>query len=310
MTADYPTPARRPGQGRGRRHEGHQQDLTSGGRRAALGARGQINPRHTREARARRLQDIHGREVHRLRGRRRAARQGLQEAPKGGADPPQRERDALRSDEQEGMVTEGFWESVSEFLRREDPSKGPDDLREWAERQLDRLRCFEYANCWIMADAEIANMWRDFAPRGIAIKTTVGKFTHARQPVAGKLSIRSQKIEYANHWSELEERGFQHCGIPLNRLFLHAKRTEFSGQNEIRFCVAPPPKRYLRQPDGSAAADPGESEPWCPVAFETLDWIDEIVAASSVPPEEAESIRRRVEAKGLRFRQSEIPINA
>ena len=219
-------------------------------------------------------------------------------------------KELQRSDEQEGMVTEGFWESVSEFLRREDPSKGPDDLREWAERQLDRLRCFEYANCWIMADAEIANMWRDFAPRGIAIKTTVGKFTHARQPVAGKLSIRSQKIEYANHWSELEERGFQHCGIPLNRLFLHAKRTEFSGQNEIRFCVAPPPKRYLRQPDGSAAADPGESEPWCPVAFETLDWIDEIVAASSVPPEEAESIRRRVEAKGLRFRQSEIPINA
>src|ERR1700684_3266811 len=48
-------------------------------------------------------------------------------------------KELQRSDEQEGMVTEGFWESVSEFLRREDPSKGPDDLREWAERQLDRL---------------------------------------------------------------------------------------------------------------------------------------------------------------------------
>jgi hypothetical protein len=215
-------------------------------------------------------------------------------------------KELQESDEREGMVTDGFWESVLEFLHQEDPDKGPDKLREWAEEQLDRLRCFEYASCWIMADGESAKMWKDFAPGGIAIRTKVGAFAHAKQTGLDPPDITSQIIEYADHWSELEARGYRHCGVPLNRLFLHTKRKRFKDENEIRFRVHPVP-RYPVMPDGTrTSANPSECKPWFPVVFETLDWIEEIVAASSIPSGDAESIRQRVEQRGLNFRGSKI----
>ena len=55
------------------------------------------------EAPARRLQGIHGREVPRIRGRRRKARQGLQEAEEGGPDQPRREHPLRRPAQREGV---------------------------------------------------------------------------------------------------------------------------------------------------------------------------------------------------------------
>src|SRR5439155_18318116 len=123
-------------------------------------------------------------------------------------------KELQKSDEREGMVTEGFWESVLKFLHQENPDKGIDKLREWAEKQLDRLRCFEYASCWTMADAESAKMWEDFAPVGIAIKTRVGEFARAKQTGLNPPTTRSQIIEYADHWRELEARGYRQYGVP------------------------------------------------------------------------------------------------
>lgn|SRR6202035_5123679 len=215
-------------------------------------------------------------------------------------------KELRKSDEREAMVTEGFWESLLEFLRRIDPDEDADKLRAWAEEQLDRLSCFEYASCWIMADTENDKMWRDFAPEGIAIRTNVGEFAHAKQTGLNPQPIRSQIIEYADQWSELEARGYSHCGVPLNRLFLHTKRKRFADENEIRFRVHPVPTFPL-MPDGRrTSANPRDSKPWHPVTFETLDWIEEIVAASSLPSSDTESIRQRVEQKGLNFRRSEI----
>lgn len=185
------------------------------------------------------------------------------------------------------------------FLSEQNPEEEPGKLREMAETALDKIRCFEYASCWIMADDESAQMWQGFAERGIAIRTKVGAF--ANQP-----NIRSQVIEYADHWSELEKRGYRHNGVALNRLFLHTKRKKFAHENEIRFRVHPVPK-FPAGPDGRpTSADPSECKPWCPVVFETLDWIQEIVAASSICSVEAKSMQKRVEQKGLHFRQSTI----
>lgn len=81
-----------------------------------------------------------------------------------------------------------------------------------AEASLDKIRCFEYASCWIMADAESAQMWEGFAAQGIAIRTKVGAFANAKQTGLNPPDIGSQVIEYADHWSELEARAIVTTG--------------------------------------------------------------------------------------------------
>jgi hypothetical protein len=215
-------------------------------------------------------------------------------------------KELRKSDEQEGMVTEGFWESLLDFFHRIDPDEDSDKLRQWAEAQLDKLTCFEYASCWIMADTGKAKMWKNFAPGGIAIRTKVGELMGAKQAGSRPQTIRSQIIEYADHWSELEARGYSHCGVPLNRLFLHTKRNKFKDENEIRFRIQPV-ANFPIGPDGTPrSADPRDCPAWWPVRFETLNWIGEIIAAPSIPSKDAESIQRRVEQKGLSFSRSKI----
>ena len=215
-------------------------------------------------------------------------------------------KELRKSDEREGMVTDGFWESCLDFLHRVYPDEDPEVRRERAEVQLDKLSCFEYANCWIIADTEKAEMWRDFAPGGVAIRTKVGEFVHAKQAGSNPPIIRSQIIEYADHWSELEARGYTHCGVPLNRLFLHTKRERFKDQNEIRFRIHPAPTYPVGRDGNPMSANPRDCPAWWPVRFETLNWVGEILAARSIPSKDAESIQQRVERKGLRFRRSEI----
>jgi hypothetical protein len=215
-------------------------------------------------------------------------------------------KELQESDEREGMVPEGFWESMMKFLREQNPEEDAGKLREMGEAALDKIRCFEYASCWIMSDAESAQMWKDFAPRGIAIRTTVGRFTDAKKTAPNPPGIRSQIIEYADHWSELEARGYRHNGVSLNRLFLHTKRKKFAHENEIRFRVHPAPTFRKTQDGNLASANPSECKPWCPVVFQTLDWIEEIVAASSISLQDAESMRQCVEQKGLTFMRSRL----
>jgi hypothetical protein len=215
-------------------------------------------------------------------------------------------KELQKNDTREGMVTEGFWESVLEFYRGQDPCADLAELRKRAEESLNRLRCFEYASCWNMAKTENALMWKAYASRGVAIKTTVSKLTHAQQQSRiDKLSIRVQKIEYANHWRELEKRGYRHDGIALNRLFLHTKRRAFIGEKEVRFRIQPV-FPFKVNPDGSYSADPKECPPWFPLTFENLDWIEEVVAESSIPPWAVRTIRQLIGQHNLHFRQSGI----
>jgi hypothetical protein len=215
-------------------------------------------------------------------------------------------KELQKSDAREGMVTEGFWESVLEFYRRQDPCADIAELRQRAEESLNRLRCFEYASCWNMAKTENAFMWKAYAPRGVAIKTTIGKLRHAdQQSGKDKFNIRLQKIEYADHWQELEKRCYQHDGIALNRLSLHTKRRAFIGEHEVRFRIAPifP---FKLNPDGSYSADPKECPPWFPLTFENLNWIEEVVAESSIPPWAVKTIQQLTDQHRVRFRQSRI----
>jgi hypothetical protein len=211
-------------------------------------------------------------------------------------------------DEREGMVVPGFWESVIEYQRQQYPNTDISEFRTRAERSLDRMRCFEYANCWNMAKNESFLMWKAYAPKGIAIRTTVGKFKNAPQENTNdRLSIRLQKIVYADHWRELERRGYRHNGIPLNVLFLHTKRKSFSSEREVRFRIQPVFSfPYIRQPDGSSLQDASGCPPWFPVVFENLDWIDEVVGESSIPSQAASSIRRLTDQHNLKFRISDI----
>src|SRR5206468_11155989 len=119
--------------------------------------------------------------------------------------------------------------------------------------------------------------------------------------------IRLQKIVYADHWRELEKRGYRHNGIPLNKLFVHTKRKPFSGEREVRFRISPVfPYPYILQPNGSYMQDASACPAWFPVLFENLEWVEDVVAESSISSRAVTAIRRLIDQHNLKFRVSGI----
>jgi hypothetical protein len=193
----------------------------------------------------------------------------------------------------------GLLESVQSRFQA---GEGFKELQENAEGNLRSLRHFYYASCWNMSAGENALMWKAYAPSGVAIRTTVGKLLDAKV-TAPDARMGQSTIEYADHWSELEARGYHHDLIPLNWLFLHSKRKAFASEAEVRFHIQPPAKFGLRagQP---ISANPDDCPPWCPVTFETLGWIDQVVVAPSTTDWAAKPIGRLTKEKGLNFTRS------
>jgi hypothetical protein len=215
-------------------------------------------------------------------------------------------KELQNSDAREGMVPDGFWESMLDFYREQQPQADITEFRQRSETTLNKLRCFGYASCWSMSAGENALMWKAYAPQGIAVRTTVKKFRNAKQPAGNELSIRAHKMEYADHWSDLRKCGYWHTGIPLNRLFLHTKRRAFVSERAVRFSIAPA-FPFLMAPDGTAVPpDPNKCPPWFPVRFENLNWIEEVVAESSIPNWAVETIRKLADQQNIKFRGSEI----
>jgi hypothetical protein len=192
-------------------------------------------------------------------------------------------KDLEQLDAFEGRVIEGFWESMAEM-------KGcdPKDARLAAEIEenrvrLDTIRCLNYASCWIMAKAENALMWKAYAPGGVAVRTTIGKFKNAKQETEdarSRLSMQAQGIVYGDNWKEVSRR-FRHDGIILNRLFLHTKRRAFSAEREVRFSVWPYGFSQAFS-GGWAPPDPSKCASRFSVRFKNLNWIDEIVLERSI----------------------------
>lgn len=210
------------------------------------------------------------------------------------------------ADAREGMVVEGFWDSIQ---------SGDIGLKEEGEKNLELLLRFKYASCWNMSDHENALMWKAYAPGGVAVKTIVGKLMDAKiakvmntdlKGDGGEPKIEQLTIEYADNWKELEAKGYRNDGIPLNVLFLHSKRNAFRSEAEVRFCIGSP-ENFPVQPDGGyVSPNPDDRPHWCPVTFETLDWIDQVVTAPSTSDWAAKPIGRLAKEKGLSFAQSGI----
>jgi Protein of unknown function (DUF2971) len=217
-------------------------------------------------------------------------------------------------DAREGMVVPGFWRSVLEYMQAIRPY--PVDLgnsRRINEAILDRLRCLTYASCWNMAKHENNLMWKAYAPKGVAIRTTIEKFRNAPQQNQNEpLTIELQKIVYADNWRQLDQRGYRHSEKAQNMLFLHTKRRAFSSEREIRFRITPfgPDRGEIGWgPDHITVtfSYPLPACPeWFPVVFENLDWIEEVVAESSISSRAASTIRREVKQHNLKFRVSDL----
>jgi hypothetical protein len=215
------------------------------------------------------------------------------------------------NDAREGMTVLGFWDSI-ERQQNGDASS----LRDSAENNRERLLYFTYASCWNMAEYESALMWKGYAPGGIAVKTTVGdleatpiaRLMDENQTNLSRAKLRQLTIEYADNWNELEAKGYAHDGIPPNRLFLHLKRNAFKSEAEVRFEVMPaiPSGEYQRQPDGRYLGDVTRRPEWCPVVFEDLGWVRQIVAAPSTPKWAAAPLERLTKDKGISFTVSGI----
>lgn len=209
------------------------------------------------------------------------------------------------ADAREGMLPVGSSESVINLLRSEGEVADEGEMKRKFQEGLDRLCSFQYANCWNMAPNEDALMWTAYAPTGIAIKTTVGKLTNAELEGPNPPTIKSQVIEYADNWDELERRGYAHDGIVLAVLFSHTKRTAFSSEKEIRFSIQPTPK-FPKGPHGEMmSADHDACPEWYPVVFKNLTWVEEAVVAPSIRWAE-KSIRWVAEQKSIEVRPSDI----
>ena len=208
------------------------------------------------------------------------------------------------SDEREGMIPEGFYESML---------GGGEATKDVGEHNLELLRYYTYANCWHMSEHENALMWKAYAPGGIAIKTTVGGLLSAKivkvmdenisEPGSQKLEQRT--IEYADNWEELEAKGYQHGNIPLNRLFLQLKRNAFRAEAEVRFRIQPSAFPFTTAGKISFIK-PEDCKSWCPVVFENLQWVEKVVTAPAIPKWAADAIRQVVERSRLTFESSRI----
>ncbi len=215
-------------------------------------------------------------------------------------------------DAREGMVSDDFWRSIWEHLQARLPF--PADLgitTQMAEARLDRLRCLIYASCWNRGKHENNVMWKAYAPKGIAIRTTVGKFKNAPQASGNeRLTIELQKIVYADNWRDLEQRGYRHNEEPQNMLFLHTKRKAFSSEREIRFRISPFGRDRAEITwgrNGMVFSYPLPDCPeWFPVVFENLHWIEEVVADSSISSRAASMIRRQTNQHNLKFSVSDL----
>jgi len=215
-------------------------------------------------------------------------------------------------DAREGMVSDDFWRSIWEHLQARLPF--PADLgitTQMAEARLDRLRCLIYASCWNRGKHENNVMWKAYAPKGIAIRTTVGKFKNAPQASGNeRLTIELQKIVYADNWRDLEQRGYRHNEEPQNMLFLHTKRKAFSSEREIRFRISPFGRDRAEITwgrNGMVFSYPLPDCPeWFPVVFENLHWIEEVVAESSISSRAASMIRRQTNQHNLKFSVSDL----
>ena len=208
-------------------------------------------------------------------------------------------RELQKKDKQEGMIPSGFWESWETYMRRRiNDEELIASTRKTNEKHVNDLRCFDYASCWNMAKTENALMWMAYAPKGIAIKSTVNKLRRAKiDPESEVTSIGYDRIVYADDWHELSKHGLDHEGILLARLFLHTKRKAFDGENEVRFRIQLPV---------SVCSDAANCPPWFLVKFENLDWIERVVAESSIAPWAIETIRQLTDQHGLSFEQSGI----
>lgn len=213
-------------------------------------------------------------------------------------------KELVDSDTHEGQVPPGFLESWKKEIMKQNPDKA--GLRNWERKSLktfENLQLSLYASCWNRpgdnSSRESALMWKAYAPRGIAIKSEVGKLLAAKVrniPEMDGISLRCERIVYADHWNQLMKRGVRHGGIFMGRLFLHAKRKAFADENEVRFSFQLP-FRYW-----NARFRPS----WFGVCFEDLNWIDEVVAESSLAEWAVQIVEQLVRPHGLRFSRSRI----
>jgi hypothetical protein len=108
-------------------------------------------------------------------------------------------------DRQEGMIPDKFWESWEEWTRKQDPTEDIREARKTAERSLSRLRHFQYVSCWTAGKIESALMWMAYAPRGVAVRTTIGALKGAPLTNIDHCGpIQSKVMVYADNWPDLE----------------------------------------------------------------------------------------------------------
>lgn len=151
---------------------------------------------------------------------------------------------------------------------------------------------------------ENALIWMAYAPKGLAVRTTIERLCSAKMKnQEDVLGITPQPVIYSDDWSGLESQGFRHDGIMQNRLFLNRKRKLFASERELRLRIQPRPTCTTDEayrPPQNPEAWPG----WFEVEFESLDWIEEVVAEGSIASWSISTLTALIERHDLQFRQS------
>jgi len=105
-------------------------------------------------------------------------------------------------DKLEGTLTKCSRNNLSDFYRNQGCS--PENAKEDVKLYETHHEAF-YANCWHMNDVESYLMWKAYADRGYAIRTTFERVQDSFEPFAG--SITGGVVNYVNFENDITSLG-------------------------------------------------------------------------------------------------------
>lgn len=180
---------------------------------------------------------------------------------------------------------------------------GYEDLGKSESNDMDQFLSNRWGACWMRNAEENALMWRAYAPRGVAIKATVGGLLGAineakdRPPL--KSDVEALEMLYHDEWDEvlksLDETGFEvpdhpHLKRIRNYLLLaRIKRKAFAVENEIRFLAEPTVALASEWKERATTNERPIFPDWLTMPVDDLHWIEKLVVDESVEPNFAHS---------------------
>ncbi len=193
-----------------------------------------------------------------------------------------RRLDRMReSDRAEGMLPSGRAE--------------PRHLDSRSQNHVDEALEKRWGQCWRRERDECALMWRAYAPRGVAVRTSFSALKKAMMPPTvsegthSQISIAAVPMIYADVWTDrMKKENFEPIKEARVPLAACVKRVAFHNEEELRLVARPRDARIATgikpAPLHGSHAEVLTFPEWLSVPVASLDWIEKLVIDEAVDP--------------------------